>query len=1852
MANATSTELQELYIAYFGRAADPTGLDYWVEKGTTTSAFAASMHAQPEFKDVYGSLSTQAQVNQIYKNLFDRTADSAGLLYWTQEISLGNLELAEIAVHLIWAAKNNSGSESDKTALSNRTSAAIDYTAEVKSSAAAILAYGPENAGTEADADWVSGDNITEAVNYLSGIDATTTHTAAGITASVNTIIANGTQTDKKTFTLTTGLNTFTGGDSSDTFDASTALTLNNGDVLDGGGGTDTITAKFSATTTAVNSKNIEKFVITATGDTTLNFADSTGITSISNQGSTAALTLNSLNAIPTYELNTNAKVNTVQFANAALSGTADEFKVTLSGVTNATAGDGLETLTVTRTAGATNDLETLHLVSSTVANAIETVTTAAVDTTKLVISGDQNLVIEDSVGTEITTVDASAATGDVTVITGYTKATTVTGGSGSDTFTTSGGADTIVGGAGNDILDGGAGNDTIDGGAGNDTLTSSGTASLTGGAGNDTFKIAAASFTNASTYKGGDGTDKVEFSSEAAIVDADFGSTTSVEEVTFSATMKAALTLGTKAAAAGIVKVTNVATGEDTLTTVGVDFTNDLEIVVVDDGDDITASAFTKVLTVDVGGSTLATGNSIVGGTGTTDVVEFSGVTNAATTTDNITGFEKLVVRSDTTSSWLLHNNFGADGVSITIDGSAITSSDKVFTINAQDDEDAKLTIIGGAGNDVITISASDNGDSITGGAGNDTFKFYGGYYTSIDTISGGDGDDTLQSSTATAIVDADFTNTTSVKTLTHDTGTTALVATLDSLAAAAGIDTITTAGDGTSDIITIGAGFTTSALRVNLRDVDLSSNYDAADGSKVDASAYTGSLTINAKALTMATGTTLTGGTGTDTLLFTGTNSATATIDNVTKIENFKANSDANASIEVDQANAGVDESLHIDGSALVSSTSIFTVDATNDTDGKISITGGAGNDVITMSGGEETDHGDTINGGAGNDSFTFDTDDLTKTDTVNGGAGTDKLIVTGNADTIADIDFTGVSNVEVIENATGDAMTLTLDSIASAAGINKVSFTADATSSTVNITSGFTNNLTVDYAARNAGAQNVINASTSTSTAYSGVLSITAAGSELDSTAATITGGSGLSDTITITDGGTPVMTSVTNIEKVVLSTAGSDATVTLANGNATYTNGTSYETITIDGTALTTGVLTADAKAEVDGKVIILGGAAADSITVDESTNFGSSVSAGGGNDTIILSAASILDADDTISGGAGTDTLKVDTTATTLTDVMFTNITSVETLTGDADAEVTVTLGAKADAAGVATVNMVGTDANSVTVTSAFDNALTVDLNNSTIADNVDASASSAVLSVTAEAEDLSATDTVKGGTGSSDSITLTADDATATTTLMTGIETITVKYAANLGIGISMGDNDTQIAAGKTLTVDASALSETDEAFTFTGSASELDGFLSITGGTANDTITGAADNDTISGGSGADSITGGKGADSITGGAGADTFVYTAVNQSTTNSTDDITDWTTGTDKLNVTLDYSSISTAVDVNAVILTAAAGTSAAQDSLSGKRGEAIYDKTNEKLLINFNADNLITTQDYAIQVVEASTEANSVVAGDINNIITTTTGNDTIVSGDGADTITGGTGDDTITAGGGADSVDGGGGADTITGGGGADTIIGNDGNDSLVGSGGADSITGGAGADSITAGTGADTIVGGAGADVITLSADSAIDVVMFNTTQTLNGTDTITGFEDDATGDKISFNIGSDGATGIVAATSLRGTGDTFQIASGTAALNADVGLLVYSSDIAGATAADTAIQGMTGQVSGDVFFAIFSTDVSASTATNTVYRVDFSATATAALTSLGTFVGQLDAITIANSGTFTESA
>ncbi len=86
----TTAQIQQLYVAYLGRAADKAGLDYWSEQLnaakpvlTLESLRANFVNEQPEYVNAYAGLSRSDTVVKIYNNLFGRAPDAAGLAYWT-----------------------------------------------------------------------------------------------------------------------------------------------------------------------------------------------------------------------------------------------------------------------------------------------------------------------------------------------------------------------------------------------------------------------------------------------------------------------------------------------------------------------------------------------------------------------------------------------------------------------------------------------------------------------------------------------------------------------------------------------------------------------------------------------------------------------------------------------------------------------------------------------------------------------------------------------------------------------------------------------------------------------------------------------------------------------------------------------------------------------------------------------------------------------------------------------------------------------------------------------------------------------------------------------------------------------------------------------------------------------------------------------------------------------------------------------------------------------------------------------------------------------------------------------------------------------------------------------------------------------------------------------------------------------------------------------------------------------------------------------------------------------------------------------------------------------------------------
>jgi Ca2+-binding RTX toxin-like protein len=267
---------------------------------------------------------------------------------------------------------------------------------------------------------------------------------------------------------------------------------------------------------------------------------------------------------------------------------------------------------------------------------------------------------------------------------------------------------------------------------------------------------------------------------------------------------------------------------------------------------------------------------------------------------------------------------------------------------------------------------------------------------------------------------------------------------------------------------------------------------------------------------------------------------------------------------------------------------------------------------------------------------------------------------------------------------------------------------------------------------------------------------------------------------------------------------------------------------------------------------------------------------------------------------------------------------------------------------------------------------------------------------------------------------------------------ITGFEAMTFTTAAATP---NITTVDANVASGVTFTVTGSNLTG---ALTFNGSA-ETNGTFNIAGGTGADILTGGEGVDTISASAGDDTITGGLAADVLTGGIGADVFTYTAVAESSGANIDSVTDWTSATDKLSITLNYGTNTSAgivVNTNRATTTAITSQAAAQDALTGDRGQWVYDTSTSQLYVNTNSDNLITATDYRIGLNAGATAGNTVVNGDINFVITGGSGADSITGGNGADTISGGAGNNVYYYNG-SDAPTG----ESITGGANTDTLV-------------------------------------------------------------------------------------------------------------------------------------------------------------------------------------------------------------
>lgn len=503
----TKDSVQSLYIAYYGRPADPSGLDYWTNRANAEglNAVVNAFGNSEEATNLYGSLTIQARVNNLYQNMFGRNADTEGLNFYVGKVLDGTYTLATLAQHILNGVNPNvPASKADGDVLNKKLAAANAFTLALDTTAE-ILKYD-------------EASEVTQGVAFLAGITAATTD--AEITTKVGTATAGlvGSDAVAKTFTLTTGEDTLTGTTGNDKFSASivesnlgdAAATLQGFDSLDGGAGADTLKATLlddvnvdstSIETYELKGGDVAGLTVGVAADVTTLVNKMVGETTINGAAALATITQNgdenlNVNGMKATSVSLNvesADEITVAFAAAGTAKAAETLSVSFDG--DLTVASALtKTLTVTANGAGTFDT------TDDAANDIFTLTDAGeVVTATINGTGD----IEVNLGTDtdkLTSFDASALVGGVDVaLAGAATSVlaSVKGGQGDDDLSVT------------NLKDAGS----IELGAGNDTLvttTAKGAYTIDGGAGDDDITINNVVTNKAAVINGGDGDDTI----------------------------------------------------------------------------------------------------------------------------------------------------------------------------------------------------------------------------------------------------------------------------------------------------------------------------------------------------------------------------------------------------------------------------------------------------------------------------------------------------------------------------------------------------------------------------------------------------------------------------------------------------------------------------------------------------------------------------------------------------------------------------------------------------------------------------------------------------------------------------------------------------------------------------------------------------------------------------------------------------------------------------------------------------------------------------------------------------------------------------------------------------------------------------------------------------------------------------------------------------------------------------------------------------------------------------------------------------------------------------------------------
>jgi len=157
--------IQGIYVALFGRPADPAGLAFFNEATNNGADLTAigDLASTTEYQSRFTGMTNEQIINSIYQSLFERDGEAEGVDFYVGELEAGRLNINNIAIAILDGAKNEDlDTVNAKIAAANLFTSHLDQTNEIEAydgaSAAAIgrdylASIDTQNPGTGTNAD-------------------------------------------------------------------------------------------------------------------------------------------------------------------------------------------------------------------------------------------------------------------------------------------------------------------------------------------------------------------------------------------------------------------------------------------------------------------------------------------------------------------------------------------------------------------------------------------------------------------------------------------------------------------------------------------------------------------------------------------------------------------------------------------------------------------------------------------------------------------------------------------------------------------------------------------------------------------------------------------------------------------------------------------------------------------------------------------------------------------------------------------------------------------------------------------------------------------------------------------------------------------------------------------------------------------------------------------------------------------------------------------------------------------------------------------------------------------------------------------------------------------------------------------------------------------------------------------------------------------------------------------------------------------------------------------------------------------------------------------------------------------